>query len=297
MRILITGGTGFIGTQLCQKLLADNHHLVLLTRKPESIDHPPGQGIATIRSFDEFANDEQFDAIINLAGEPIAAKRWSPKRKQILLDSRLKTTEALLDFIARADHKPECLINASAVGFYGDQGDNPVDESTLAKPDFGYQLCAQWEALAKHAVQQHVRVCIVRIGLVIGAEGGFLRRLLPPFKVGLGGPIGNGKQWMSWIHLNDLIALILWLLSHRSEHGVYNGTAPNPVTNREFSQILAGCLHRPAFIPVPALLLRLALGEMSGLLLTGQRVYPKRALKQDFKFQFPHLQDALMDVL
>lgn len=297
MRILFTGGTGFIGTELQHKLLADKHQLVVLTRKTEQFANHPAEAIAAISSLDELANNEQFDAIINLAGEAIASQRWSPKRKEILLNSRLDTTQALLDFIARTEHKPECLINASAVGFYGDQGDAEVDESTVPNPDFGHQLCASWEALAQQAAQHSVRVCIVRIGLVVGADGGFLQRLLFPFKLGLGGPIGNGRQWMSWVHLDDLTELMLWLLRNQKTQGIYNGVAPRPVTNNEFTQILAKCLHRPAFLPAPAPVLRLALGEMAGLLLTGQRVHPRRALDQGFQFRFSQLEDALLDII
>ena len=297
MRILFTGGTGFIGTELQHKLLADKHQLIMLTRKPEQFASHPAEAIAAISSLDELANNDQFDAIINLAGEAIATQRWSPKRKEILLNSRLDTTQALLDFIARTEHKPGCLINASAVGFYGDQGDAEVDESTLPNPDFGHRLCASWEALAQQAEQHGVRVCIVRIGLVVGADGGFLQRLLFPFKLGLGGPIGNGRQWMSWVHLDDLTELMLWLLRNHKTQGIYNGVAPTPVINNEFTRILANCLHRPAFLPVPATVLRLALGEMAGLLLTGQRVLPRHALDQGFQFRFSQLEDALLDII
>lgn len=297
MKILVTGGTGFIGTLLCSKLLADDHQLTVYTRNPAKVRGQGGDRIGYVTSLDNLAASECFDAIINLAGEPIADKRWSEKRKLLLLDSRLKTTQGLLDFVARTERKPVCLISGSAVGFYGDQGDTQVNELTTPYPDFGHRLCCRWENLARLAEEQGLRVCIVRTGLVVGSGGGFLKRMLPPFKLGLGGPMGSGQQWMSWIHIEDLVELFIWLLKHETCQGVFNGTAPNPVTNREFSKTLAACLHRPALLPVPSLMLRIALGEMSGLLLTGQRVNPERALEGGFEFRFPHLQQALSQVV
>lgn len=297
MKILVTGGTGFIGTLLCKKLLDDSHQLVIYTRNPNKVQDRSSDSIRPVTSLDSLPATEHFDAIINLAGEPIADKRWSEKRKQLLLDSRLKTTQALLDFIDRAERKPLCLVNGSAVGFYGDQGDVLVNESTTPYPDFGHRLCCRWENLARQAEQHGLRVCIVRIGLVVGPGGGFLKRMLLPFKLGLGGPMGSGQQWMSWVHIEDLTELFIWLLKHETCQGVFNGTAPNPVTNREFAEILAACLHRPALLPVPSLFLRLALGEMSGLLLTGQRVNPERALEGGFEFRFPGLQQAITQAI
>lgn len=297
MQILITGGTGFIGTRLRQRLLDDGHQLTLLTRKPEQFSNQQQVGIRAIGSLDQLGPTDRFEAIFNLAGEGIADQRWSAKRKQVLLDSRLLTTQELLDFIDSAEQKPVCLINASAVGFYGDQGDAEVDESSPANQDFGHELCQRWENMALQAEQKGVRVCIVRIGLVVGRGGGFLRRMLLPFKMGLGGPLGNGRQWMSWVHLEDLVRLMVWLLNEESRRGIYNGTSPQPVTNREFTQTLGRCLHRPAFIPVLAPTLRIAMGEMSCLLLTGQKVRPKRALEEGFEFRFEKLEDALSDVL
>jgi len=297
MDILITGGTGFIGTALCRELLGKGHRLCVLTRYPDRY-RAPGEGQSrAVATLSELPDDEHFDAIINLVGEGIAERRWSKKRKAVLLASRLDTTQALLDFIARANHKPQCLINGSAVGFYGHQGNAEVDESTAPHSDFGHHLCVRWEQLAEQAQTWSVRVCVIRIGLVVGPDGGFLKRLLLPFKLGLGGRLGNGRQWISWVHRQDLIRLIIWLLDNDNCHGVYNGTAPKPVTNRELTRTLAACLKRPAPFPVPAILLKLLLGEMASLLLNGQRVKPKRALAQGFTFQFSELQDALKDVL
>lgn len=297
MEILITGGTGFIGTLLCRHLLENGHRLCVLTRRPERFGPATDDRFRAIRSLDELNPEERFDAIINLAGEGIADRRWTAKRKQALLDSRLDTTQGILDFIARADHRPRCLISGSAVGYYGDQGDTDVNENSTPRPDFGQQLCQRWEQLALQAERWNLRVCIVRIGLVVGPGGGFLQRLLLPFKMGLGGRLGSGTQWMSWVHLQDLVRLISWLLENESCQGPYNGTAPRPVTNREFTRILAGRLQRPAIFPVPAPLLKMALGEMSLLLLTGQKARPKRALEEGFEFQFDDLETALQAAL
>ncbi len=297
MRILITGGTGFIGHALVKVLLEQGHQLTLLTRKPNAPELQSYRHTLIIDTLEQLSPDTRVDAIINLAGEGIADKRWSDKRKQVLLDSRLETTRSVLDFIARAEHKPQCLISGSAVGYYGDQGDVEVDESSTPASDFGQHLCDQWETLAQTAEQSGVRVCRLRIGLVIGRNGGFLKRMLLPFKSGLGGPLGNGRQWMSWIHRDDLVRLIVWLMTNDQCSGPYNGVAPNPVTNRKFTQTLARCLHRPALLPAPAPILKLVLGEMSALLLTGQKVRPRRALKAGFEFRFNDLQEALSDVL
>jgi len=297
MKILITGGTGFIGARLCQHLLQAGHQLTVYSRRPEKVVSCCGATVEALDSLDTLTSDSEFDVVINLAGEPIAAKRWSAQRKQVLLDSRLSTTRALLDAIGRMAKPPECLINASAVGFYGDQGDADVDESTQPNNDFGHQLCQQWEELARQAEALGLRVCITRIGLVVGSGGGFLEKMLPPFKLGLGGRFGSGAQWMSWIHRDDLVRLIEWLLSHPDCRGVYNATAPYPVSNEQFTKTLAGLLKRPALLPMPAVVARILFGEMALLLLTGQRVLPSRISQTEFKFSYPDLKTALGEVL
>jgi hypothetical protein len=297
MRILITGGTGFIGAHLCGQLLEAGHQLVVFSRRPEQVESLCGQAVEAIGSLDEITPQSEFDAVINLAGEPIADKRWSARRKQLLMESRLETTRKLVQAVAAMHRPPSCLINASAVGFYGDQGDRPVDESTPPHEEFSHELCRLWEQAANKAAEYGVRVCIVRIGLVVGPGGGFVSRMLPAFKLGLGGPLGNGRQWMSWVHRSDLVRLFEWLLTHDQARGVYNGTAPNPVTNREFTRTLAKVLHRPACLPMPAFAAKALFGEMSRLLLTGQRVYPKRVTDAGFEFNYPQLQAALESVL
>jgi len=253
--------------------------------------------VEPLAAFEDLSSEHQFDAVINLAGEPVAAKRWTEKRKQQLLDSRLETSQNLMDAIARMAKPPDCLINASAVGFYGDQGNNNVDEATLPVDDFGHQLCAQWEQKACQAESLGMRVCIIRIGLVVGRDGGFLGKMLPVFKLGLGGPFGDGQQWMSWVHRDDLVRLIEWLLDHKRCQGIYNATAPNPVSNENFTKTLAALLRRPALLPMPAKMAQLLFGEMAQLFLTGQRVVPRRITETGFEFHYSDLKAALAEVL
>ena len=297
MKILITGGTGFIGRALCRSLIKNGHQITVLSRQPEYAASVCGKQVKAIKSTAALDLQSGFDAIINLAGTPIAETRWTNKRKQLLRDSRLQTTRKLIDYIAHSRHKPGVLINASAIGFYGDHGDIILDETSDAVSDFAHQLCADWEAEANKASEYGVRVCLLRIGLVIGKQGGFLKRMLLPFKLGLGGRMGSGKQWMSWIHQADLIAMIEKLLLNEKLTGAYNGTAPNPVTNQEFTSTLAEVLRRPAIVPAPAWLLKLVFGEMATLLLGGQRVIPRRFLDEGFVFRYETLPSALQAAL
>lgn len=226
------------------------------------------------------------------------AARWTTKRKQSLLDSRVGTTRQLVDIMAKAEQKPAVFLSGSAIGWYGDQGDAPLDESfQTTAGDFGHELCAQWEHAALQAESLGVRVCLLRTGLVVGKGGGFLARMLPPFRLGLGGRIGHGRQWMSWIHRDDHVAITGKLLEDTALSGVFNLTAPTPVSNAEFTQTLSGILRRPAPLPVPAWLLKLAMGEMAELLLGGQKVLPERIMRAGYRFQHPRLEDALREVL
>ena len=297
MKILITGGTGFIGKTLCKTLLKKGHRLTVLSRKPEKVPSLCGETVEAIDNLDKLDAEASFDAIINLAGEGIADARWTPTRKQILLDSRIKTTGQLIRFIERAKKKPLVLVSGSAVGFYGDKGNTALDESSLPYDDFSHRLCAEWEETASMAEAYDVRVCIVRTGLVIGNNGGFIKRMLLPFQLGLGGRLGDGGQWMSWIHRSDYIKMVELLLNSPTLQGTFNATAPNPVTNSEFTQCLAKTLNRPAFLPVPAFVLKILLGELAELLLGGQRVFPKRIQDAGFEFTFETLDQALQDVL
>ena len=297
MNILITGGTGFIGKVLCQSLLQKQHQLTVLSRHPEKVPELCGIPVHAISDINSIPENEHFDAIINLAGEGIADARWTAKRKQLLRDSRIKTTQQLVDYMKKTKHKPAIFISGSAIGFYGDQGSKTLTESSDVMNDYAHQLCAEWETVALKAENLGIRVCILRTGLVLGDDGGFLVKMLPAFKLGLGGQLGNGQQWMSWIHRSDLISIIEKMLKDESMQGTYNGTAPAPVTNKAFSKTLAKKLNRPAIFPVPAVILKLLLGEMAELLLGSQRVIPDRLEKTDFRFKFVTLEEALDDVL
>lgn len=298
MRILMTGGTGFIGSLLCQHFGSKGARLVVLSRRPECVRDRCGLGVSAIRSFAQLDSSDTFDVVINLAGEPIIGPRWTDARKKILWDSRVTLTQSLVEYISRARKKPKVLVSGSAVGYYGDCGDEVLDETSPPLNGFGHRLCAAWEAAAQRAADEGIRVCIVRTGLVLGSSGGLLARLLFPFRLGLGGRIGSGTQWMSWVHARDYVALVAYLLDTPELSGVFNGTAPNPVTNREFTETLAGILRKPTLLPLPSWLIRLALGrDMSALLLGGQRVIPKRLVDAGFRFRFPVLDPALRDVL
>ncbi len=297
MNILITGGTGFIGRIVCQKLAGQGHDLTVLSRNPSRVKSFCGPNISAINSLTELTAERKFDAIINLAGEPIADARWTPARKKILRESRIGVTNELIEFISRTQIKPEVLVSGSAIGYYGNQGDVSLNEHSGFVDDFSHRLCAEWEQSAQRAADFGIRVCILRTGLVIGPEGGFVQRMVTPFRLGLGGRIGNGRQWMSWIHRNDLVAMIDTMLHSEGANGIYNGTAPNPVTNREFTATLAKILNRPAIIPVPTLALKVILGEMSELLLGGQKVLPNRWAAENYNFRFKTLDSALKDTL
>ncbi len=297
MKIFITGGTGFIGKKLCHFLLDNNHHLTVLTRTPEKVSTLCGESVESIQNIEQLNASDSFDAIINLAGEGILDARWSEIRKQQLLNSRIDTTKQLIAYIKRAHSKPKVLISGSAVGYYGNRGSIKLNEQSQPHHDFSHELCALWESAAFEAEKFGVRTCIVRTGLVIGNDGGFLKRMLPSFKLCLGGPMGDGNQWMSWIHRADFIAIIERLLKSTSLHGIYNATAPEPATNAEFSKTLGQVLNRPAFIRIPAFVLKILLGEMAELLLGGQRVLPERLEQAGFEFKFKTLKQALSDVI
>jgi len=297
MKILITGGTGFIGRTLCHRLLDSGHELIVLSRRPEQVTKLCGESVTAISNLEDLSSEEIINAIINLSGEGIADRLWTRKRKQKLLDSRINVTKQLIAYVASARQKPAVMISGSAIGYYGSNGGSEPDETTDNPDDFAQQLCKQWEAAAEAVKEHSVRLCILRIGLVIGRDGGFVKRMLLPFKLGLGGRLGNGQQWMSWIHKEDLITIIETLLSASELEGNFNATAPQPVTNAEFSVCLANNLHRPAIFPVPAIVLKLLLGEMSELLLGGQKVLPERLREQEFPFQYKSLDSALKAIL
>lgn len=297
MNILITGGTGFIGHALAKSLIEQGHAVTVLSRSPDKVAKLCGSGVNALDSLAQLKAEDSFQTIINLAGTPIVDARWSEARKQLIRDSRIRLTEHLITCIDRMDVKPELLISGSAIGYYGDQGDTVLTEQSPPFEDFSQQLCADWEATAKEAEQFGVRVCLIRTGLVIADGGGFLQRMLPPFRFGLGGHLGDGRQWMSWIHRRDWISIAQAMIADSTMRGAYNATAPNPVTNAEFTRILAQCLKRPALLPAPAWLLKILLGEMSQLVLGSQRVIPERLLTQGFTFQYDDLAAALNEAL
>lgn len=297
MNILITGGTGFIGSALACSLTRQGHTVTVLSRTPSKVAAICGPGIAALADLEQLTADALFQVIINLAGAPIFASRWSTARKALIRSSRITLTEQLVAGIARMHIKPELLISGSAIGYYGNQGDTVLTEQSPPQQDFSHQLCADWEAAAKTAEQFGVRVCLIRTGLVIAGDGGLLQRMLLPFRLGLGGRLGDGRQWMSWIHRQDWIAIAEAMMNDASMQGVYNATAPHPVPNSEFTQTLARSLNRPALLPVPAWVLKALLGEMSELVLGSQRVLPERLSAQNFKFQYTDLAAALHEAL
>lgn len=297
MNILITGGTGFIGSALARSLTDQGHTVTVLSRTPDKVAAVCGPGTAALAGLEDLKPDVSFQVIINLAGAPIFGARWSEARKKLIRDSRIGQTERLVACIERMTVKPELLISGSAIGYYGDQGDTALTEQSLPRRDFSHQLCADWEAAAKTAEQYGVRVCLIRTGLVLAGGGGLLQRMLLPFRWGLGGRLGDGRQWMSWIHRQDWVAIAQTMMADASMQGAYNATAPNPVRNSEFTRTLAQCLNRPALLPVPAGMLKAMLGEMSELVLGSQRVLPERLTAQGFQFQYTELASALKEAL
>ena len=297
MHILLTGGTGLIGRQLCRLWLSQGHSLTVWSRKPEKVPTLCGAQVRGIARLEEIGQ-APVDVLINLAGAPIADRLWTHRRKALLWSSRISLTETLLAWLESLEQKPRLMISGSAVGWYGDGGERELTEdSPPVSEDFASQLCIAWEESAQRAEALGMRVVLLRTGLVLAGEGGFLSRLLPAFRLGLGGRIGSGRQWMPWIHLDDQVALIDFLLQHPAASGPYNACAPQPVRNAEFSQVLGQVLHRPVWLPLPAAGLRLGLGEMAGLLLGGQRALPARLQAEGFVFRFTELRAALADLL
>lgn len=294
MRILITGGSGFIGQALCRSLLADRDEVVVLTRDARRARKRLPAEVALVERLREAGN---VDAVVNLAGENLADHRWTAARKQAIRESRLGTTRGLVEWMAAREHKPRVLVSGSAVGWYGPRGDEPLSEDASPGSDFAAWLCRDWEAEAEAATALGVRVCRIRTGIVLDADGGALAKMLLPFRLGLGGRFGDGRQWMSWIARADVVGLILWLIRTESARGAYNATAPAPVTNADFSAALGAALHRPVLLPVPAFVLRVMLGEMADLLLTGQRVIPAHAQTQGFRFRYSDLPAALRAIV
>lgn len=296
MRILITGATGLIGSKLVQHW-RDKHELISLTRDASKAKQTLGAGVEIVDSL-RGINFNHVDAVVNLAGEPIVGKRWTDEQKRLLCQSRWQLTEQLSHAINTAETAPKVFISGSAIGYYGRQQHQRVDEEyPHPYPEFSHELCHKWEQLALAAQSEVTRVCLLRTGIVLANEGGALHKMLPAFKVGLGGRIADGSQYMSWIHIDDMVQLIDFLLQHPTLTGAFNATAPMPVTNADFSKTLASVLNRPCLLPMPAMALKLMLGEMADLLLTGQCVIPANLTKAGFEFSYPELEPALRELL
>lgn len=298
MHTLITGGTGFIGLELVASLLRDGHAVSVLTRDTDAARKRLPAGVNVVADLSCLT---RVDAVVNLAGQNLGAERWTQARKLAFRESRIGLTHQLVDWMEGLEQRPAVFVSGSAIGWYGPRGDETLTEDCRHGDDFSARLCLDWEAAALKAEALAVRVCRLRTGIVLGrsgpAGGGALAQMLPAFRLGGGGPMGSGRQWMSWIHIADHVALMRWLIDSASAQGAYNGTAPTPVTNAEFARTLGAALHRPAVLPMPGFALKLIVGEMAEILLTGQRVLPQRSLDQGFRFRFPTLTAALADVL
>ena len=303
MRILMTGGTGFIGKPLTAKLVSLGHRVTVITRRAPGTRETSSEGV------DYFAADlykepvlpaeliDETDAVINLAGESLAGKRWTNKQKSRIVESRTRTTKALVEAMANAQKKPDVFLSSSAIGYYGGRGDEKLDEQASAGSDFLATTCLQWESEARKAEAPGRRMVLLRTGIVLGKSGGALAKLLLPFKMFVGGPVGSGQQWMSWISLDDLIALIVFALENPKVDGPLNLTAPNPVTNATFSKMLGRVLRRPSFMKVPGFALKMLLGEQALIVLTGQRVLPTKAQQLGFTFRHTELESTLRKLL
>jgi len=287
MKVLLTGGTGFVGTHLRRRLAADGHEVLVVSRQAGAEVDWSDEGLAR--------GVERTDAVIHLAGENIFDTRWSPAQKERIRASRVDTTRKLAALVAK--RKPACFLSSSAIGWYGTSETATFDERSPRGSDFMADVCTQWEDATEAAVEAGVRTCRVRAGVVLGRGGGALAKMLPFFKLGIGGPLGSGRQWTSWIHLDDLCSFYLFLLGNERALGAYNGTAPNPVTNKELSKAIGKVLRRPSALPVPEVMLRLTLGEVAKVLVTGQKVLPRRAQDAGFRFEHPDVEEALRDLL
>ncbi len=299
--VLVTGGTGFIGQALCTTLRDRGQTFTALARRPERAK----AGLAGVKEAWKWrpkmepaplAAVQGAGAVVHLAGESVAG-RWDALKKRAIRDSRIVGTRHLVEAIGEAKSKPGVLVCASAVGYYGDRGDEELTEEAVAGSDFLADVCQAWEAEARRAEEFGVRVVSLRTGLVLGRGGGALKQMLLPFKLGLGGPLGSGKQWMPWVHLDDVVGIILHAIEQPRVRGPVNATAPTPVRNLEFSKTLARVLHRPAFLPVPAFGLKVLLGEFADVLLASQRVLPKRTQELGYSFRYPALEAALQATL
>ena len=302
VRLLLLGCSGFVGRELVPFLLELGHELTVVSRQAEPFPALAGERLVTLQLDPALASSWQHDGllqalaaadgVVNLAGEPIAEKRWTPAHRQLLIDSRVHTTERLVEAMAALPVPPRVLVNASAVGFYGTSADARFEESSPPGADLLAEICQRWEAAATGRTTR-CRLVILRIGIVLGPDGGALGKMLPVFRMGFGGPVGSGRQWMSWIHRHDLCRLVATALEDETFSGTYNAVAPEPTTMGVFAAVLGRTLGRPSLLPVPAPVLQLILGDGAQVVLEGQQVLPQRLLAQGFNFQYPQLSAAL----
>jgi uncharacterized protein len=300
LRVTVTGATGLIGARLLAALLERGAEVTVLSRDPErAAKRLPHVRAVGWRLLEEPAPADALagrDAVFHLAGEPVA-QRWSAKARRAIRDSRVIGTRNLLDGLRGAEPRPTTLVSSSAIGYYGAHGEEPLDEDARPGRDFLAQVCREWEQESALASGLGLRVAQLRTGVVLDARGGALAKMLPPFRLGLGGPIAGGAQYISWIHIDDLVGMMLTAVSDRRWNGPVNATAPEPVSNREFSRALGAALGRPAVVPVPGLVLRLLYGEMAGMITAGARVVPAKPLVLGYDFRHPRLQEALRSAL
>lgn len=294
MNVLIAGGTGFIGTHLTNKLSAQNNKIFILTRNPKMYRN--SSNVTYIDHQIQLNHLPQLDVVINLAGESLFGY-WTKKKKEAILQSRIDVTKKLIEMMKRLDSNPKVFISASAIGYYGMNNEKIFTEQTNEHgDDFLATVTKKWEDTAMQAAQLQIRTVLARFGIVLAKDGGALPFMTLPVKAFIGGKIGSGKQWMSWIHIDDCIKLLLFAMENEKISGPLNVTAPDPRRNDEFTKILGDTLRRPTVFPVPKKMIELALGEMSSLITKGQYVYPKKALDHDFTFEFPHLYEALQNI-
>lgn len=297
MKILVTGGTGLIGSRLMASLLEGENEISLLARNVDTAKAKFGERVSCFSTLDHLGSLDGFDAVINLAGEPILGKRWSKEQKERITESRWLITEKLTSLILAGTNPPKVFISGSATGYYGPWGDEILTEESPAHEDFAHFVCKRWEDEALKAASEETRVCILRTAVVMDPEGGMLAQLLPLFRFRLGTVLGTGKQYLPWIHMEDMIRIILFLLKEDGASGIFNASAPTPVTNREFTDTLAKTLGKARFLRVPEFALKILLGESSGMLIHGQRAVPDHLEKMGFEFLFKDLKPALEDLV
>ncbi|BFT30817.1 TIGR01777 family oxidoreductase [Alteromonas sp. D210916BOD_24] len=295
MNILITGGTGLIGREFI-KQYSDIHQFTVITRDTAHAKRLLGSSISTLNAISEIDDIGHYDAVINLAGEPIADKRWTDTQKAIICKSRWKITSEIVEKINNSQSAPKVLLSGSAIGYYGNQKDKLIHEQSAPNNEFTHELCHKWETIANGATTLNTRVVLLRTGVVLSKVGGALDKMALPFKLGVGGTLGNAAQYISWIHIQDMVNAMSFLLNNQTCHGAFNLTAPRPVTNREFSSILAHTLHRPCLFNVPSFILKLLMGEASTLILEGQQVIPEKLTAAGYRFDYPVLDKALDDI-